>query len=330
MSRSDRFRWPKRTAKKPPPEHGIRVKQAGSTWWGQQWMSALVVVLSGDSGRLARGRTYARAGRVHDLAIHGGKVTARVTGSRATPYKIEIELAELSESTWKRAIDGLASKSQFSAELLAGKMPEAIDEVFVAAGSSLFPREREELKTSCSCPDWGDPCKHVAATHSVLGDAFDRDPFLLFELRGRTKDQILDALRAARAGTVAGEIQERVKRMQSKPIERAAIATVELGSITEAEYDQPRGTLPALRTRFDAPVLSSILLKQLGAPRSWNCAATPAELLASAVRAAAETARALAMADVQDPIDSLATETARGTATRTQQAGNNSSGAKYK
>jgi uncharacterized Zn finger protein len=82
-------------------------------------------------------------------------------------------------------------------------MPQAIDEVFVAAGVSLFPKQRADLRTSCSCPDWGDPCKHVAATHYVLGDALDRDPFLLFELRGRTKDQVLDALRAARGGADA-------------------------------------------------------------------------------------------------------------------------------
>ena len=87
-----------------------------------------------------------------------------------------------------------------NSELLAGQMPQAIDEVFVEAGVSLFPKQRADLKTRCSCPDWGDPCKHVAATHYVLGEAFDRDPFLLFELRGRTKHEVLSALRSARGG----------------------------------------------------------------------------------------------------------------------------------
>jgi uncharacterized Zn finger protein len=96
----------------------------------------------------------------------------------------------------------MAAQAKFSAALLAGEMPQEIDAVFHAAGASLFPKQRAELKANCSCPDDGDPCKHVAATHYVLGEALDRDPFLLFELRGRSKSQVLDALRAARVETV--------------------------------------------------------------------------------------------------------------------------------
>lgn len=137
MSRWSRFDWYESAPKKPPPERGIRMKQAGTTWWGQRWIEALQNVLRGDSACLARGRTYARAGRTHDLVIKGTKVTAKVTGSRAAPYKITIELTELSTSAWEKAIDGLAQKAQFSAELLAGQMPQTIDEVFVEAGESL-------------------------------------------------------------------------------------------------------------------------------------------------------------------------------------------------
>ena len=203
MSRWSSYGWYKPAPKKPPPERGIRMKKAGTTWWGRRWIEALENVLRGDSGRLARGRTYARAGRTHDLVVKGGTVTAKVTGSRSTPYEISITLTQLGEPAWKKAIAAMASKAQFSAELLAGQMPQAIDDAFVEAGVSLFPKQRADLETSCSCPDWGDPCKHVAATHYVLGEALDRDPFLLFELRGKTKEQVLDALRVARGG--AGE-----------------------------------------------------------------------------------------------------------------------------
>jgi uncharacterized Zn finger protein len=194
-----------RAAKQPPPAHGVKMKKAGTTWWGQLWIDALVTVLRGDSGRLARGRTYARAGRAHDLEVKSGRVTARVTGSRASPYRIELALAQLGEATWRSAIAAMAAKAEFAAELLAGQMPREIDEVFRSAGSSLFPRSRADLTTRCSCPDSGDPCKHVAATHYVLGEALDRDPFLLFELRGHTKDEVLEELRLARAGSAHGD-----------------------------------------------------------------------------------------------------------------------------
>jgi uncharacterized Zn finger protein len=287
--------------KKPPPDHGIKMKKAGTTWWGQRWLEALQDVLRGDSARLARGRTYARAGRTHDLVIKGGKVTAKVTGSRATPYKISIELEQLGAGDWKNAIAALAEKAQFSAELLAGQMPQQIDEAFRGAGTSLFPKQRADLVTSCSCPDWGDPCKHVAATHYVLGEALDRDPFLLFELRGRTKDQVLDALRAARGTDVGSASKSRAKkgaaRESASVFAAPEVAKVALGKLKPGEYDQPREALPALHFSFDAPLSPAAVLRQLGAPAGWDSQETPADVLEPLVRAAAETARRIAMAD---------------------------------
>ncbi len=313
MSSRRRFGWYESTPKKPPPERGIRMKKAGTTWWGKLWIEALEGVLRGDSARLARGRTYARAGRTHDLVVKGGKITARVTGSRSAPYKITIELTELRATAWTQAIDGLAKKAQFSAELLAGQMPQSIDEVFVEAGVSLFPEERADLKTSCSCPDWGDPCKHVAATHYVLGEALDRDPFLLFELRGRTKDQVLDALRAAR-GVVGDAPTKKTSKSKSTTTDTTPeIATVKLGKLKAADYDQPREPLPALHFNFDEPVAHGAVLRQLGAPTTWEGEASPADVLAPLVRAAAETARRLALADPSD-----ASETSPPTTPRTR------------
>ncbi|WP_437716083.1 SWIM zinc finger family protein [Sorangium sp. So ce448] len=297
MSRWSSDGWYKPAPKKPPPERGIRVKKAGTTWWGQRWIEALEGVLRGDSARLARGRTYARAGRTHDLVVKGGKVTAKVTGSRATPYKITIDLAQLGEAAWKRAIDGMARKAQFSAELLAGQMPQPIDDVFREAGVSLFPAQRADLTTSCSCPDWGDPCKHVAATHYVLGEALDRDPFLLFELRGKTKGQVLDALRAARGGESEAAAKKGGRAAAARETEGHEVPTVRLGKVKAADYDKPREALPALRFGFDEPVTHGAVLRQLGAPVAWEGDASPADVLAPLVRAAAETARRIAMAE---------------------------------
>lgn len=317
MSRWNRFGWYESAPKKPPPERGIRMKKAGTTWWGQRWIEALENVLRGDSARLARGRTYARAGRTHDLVVKGGKVTAKVTGSRATPYKITIELTELSALAWKKAIDGLAKKAQFSAELLAGQMPQTIDEVFVDAGVSLFPKQRADLKTSCSCPDWGDPCKHVAATHYVLGEALDRDPFLLFELRGRTKDQVLDALRAARGGAGETPAKKAGKAKVASADATIDVPTVKLGKLKAGEYDKPREPLPALHFSFDESVTHGAVLRQLGSPTAWEGDASPADVLAPLVRAAAETARRIAMAEPIDPSESAPPPTsARGRAAR--------------
>jgi uncharacterized Zn finger protein len=303
VNRWDRFEW-RAATKQPAPEHGIKVKKAGTTWWGERWIAALERVLRGDAGRLARGKSYARAGRVHDLTVTAGTVTARVTGTRPTPYQVRIELGDLGDETWSQALAAMAAKAQFSAELLAGRMPAAIDEAFGVANASLFPRARAELVTSCSCPDSGDPCKHVAATHYVLGEALDSDPFLLFELRGRTKERVLDALRAARhaPATPARKSRAKTAHASGKPSEAHApeIPSVKLGKLTAATYDPPRAALPALQFSFEEPVAHGAMLRQLGAPAGWQNTATLEASFSPLVRAAAETARRLALGEPPD------------------------------
>jgi uncharacterized Zn finger protein len=313
--------WYKAPDKKPPPAHGIKMKQAGTTWWGQRWIQALEHVLRGDAGRLSRGRTYARAGRTHDLVVSGGTVAAKVTGSRSTPYRITIQIAQLPATAWAKAIAGMAAQAQFAAELLAGQMPQQIADVFRDAGTHLFPAQRADLVTSCTCPDWGDPCKHVAATHYVLGEALDRDPFLLFELRGRTKAQVLDALRSARTGEAPGK-PSRGQAASAATIAVPEVPKVSLGVLEAADYDRPREALPTLQLSFNEPGTHGAVLLQLGAPAAWSGDGSPAELLAPLVRAAAARARSIAMAEPEpepEPdaaIDAVVPTTARGTKPR--------------
>ena len=169
----------------------------GQSWWAQRWTEALRRIM--DSGRLSRGRSYARRGQVMDIDEKKGVITARVQGSRRTPYKVSIQVKPLSEKAWERVLDLLADQAIFTAQLLAGEMPGDVEEAFSAAGASLFPTSGRQLTTDCSCPDWANPCKHIAAVYFLLGEAFDDDPFMLFRLRGRTQEQILAGLRARRA-----------------------------------------------------------------------------------------------------------------------------------
>jgi uncharacterized Zn finger protein len=273
--------------KRPPPARGIKMKQAGSTWWGQRWLEALEQLSADYSSRLARGRTYARAGRTHDLVVKAGEVTARVTGSRPTPYKVSLRLARLGEETWEKALAAMAAQARFSVELLAGEMPREIDEAFGTAGASLFPQKKEDLVTDCTCPDWANPCKHVAAMHYVLGEALDKDPFLLFELRGRTKDEVLATLRAARGTKARGGTG--VARLESE------IPTVQLGRLRTEAYDAWREALPPVRLGLAPPEAPGALLRQLGAPPGWSESVSPAELLHPLVHAAAKRALRLAL-----------------------------------
>ena len=134
-------------------------------------------------GRLTRGRAYARKGQGSSLDVHPGEVEARVQGSRAKPYAVTIELPEFSELVWAKAEIALAEQALPSAKLLAGEVPPELEQIFADAGAPLFPVTAQELEQHCSCPDFGVPCKHLAATFYLLAEAFDADPFLLLRWR---------------------------------------------------------------------------------------------------------------------------------------------------
>ncbi len=131
-------------------------------------------------------------------------VRAKVQGTRPEPYDITIKLAPLSDEDWDEVIAAMASKAVFAARLLSGEMPQDIEEAFSEAKVSLFPEE-DDLETDCTCPDWSNPCKHIAAVYYLLAEQFDHDPFLIFKLRGRTKEEIIEALRERRA---SGAVEE--------------------------------------------------------------------------------------------------------------------------
>lgn len=182
-------------------DQGIKARsqrgEFAKNWWAQRWIGALERLM--DAGRLRRGRSYARSGQVLEIKEAGGGIEAKVQGSRPKPYRVTIRLKPLSDAQWKAVLAALGERAIFTAQLLAGEMPNEIEEAFTAAGVSLFPGQRADLETVCSCPDPANPCKHVAATHFILGEQFDEDPFLLFRLRGRSQEQIIAALRASRA-----------------------------------------------------------------------------------------------------------------------------------
>ena len=165
----------------------------GEQWWSRRFIGVLESY--GMSGRLARGRSYARAGQVLDFELSQGKVTARVQGSRVRPYQVRIGVLPLTTAQWRRVMQQLASQALFRAKLLAGEMPHEIEEVFSECGTPLFPRSAADLDMHCSCPDWGVPCKHLAAVCYVLAEEFDHDPFAMLAWRGKGRDELLTALR---------------------------------------------------------------------------------------------------------------------------------------
>jgi uncharacterized Zn finger protein len=211
-----------------------------------------------DGRRLGRGRSYAKDGQVLSIEEKPGGVTAQVQGSRLKPYRVAIEVIPLADFEWEKVFDVLASQALFAAQLLAGEMPRNIEEAFDAAGTSLFPARLGDLHTDCTCPDWANPCKHVAATHYILAERFDEDPFLLFRLRGRTSEQILAALRERRSGSSEERLPEVPPLEEVQPV-------LPLTADADRFYSLGRA-LEDFALSFKEPTIEMAVLKRLGDP----------------------------------------------------------------
>lgn len=185
-------------------ETGIQTRsqrgEFAKNWWARRWLNALERLMQGV--RLTRGQHYARLGQIVSMEEIKGGMAARVQGSRPKPYRVTIQLTPFNNKQWEKVFDILSDKAIYVAQLLAGDMPQDIEEVFNEAGVSLFPTRSSDLQTTCTCPDKVTPCKHVAATHYILGDRFDEDPFLLFRMRGKSQEQIMQALRQRRGADI--------------------------------------------------------------------------------------------------------------------------------
>ncbi|WP_166354931.1 SWIM zinc finger family protein [Phytoactinopolyspora limicola] len=199
---NERRGWFPPPAKPKPVENGIKARsQRGAiaqTWWSGRFVTVLESL--GVGGRLQRGRTYARKGQVAELTMGAGLVAASVQGSRDEPYRVLIELPEFAADDWDRVITELGEHAWYAAKLLAGDMPDDIENVFTSVGLSLFPATAGELAMDCSCPDWSVPCKHIAAVFYLMAEAFDADPFTILAWRGRDRAELLAALAALRGG----------------------------------------------------------------------------------------------------------------------------------
>jgi len=213
-----------------PAEGGIKAQSQrgtfGESWWAKRWIDVLHGFSIGT--RLDRGRSYARQGQVLSIEVEPGLVRARVQGSRPRPYDVTIKARTLTAADRTALAKALGRQALFAAKLLAGEMPREIENVFRDAGLSLFPARHSDLTTECSCPDWSNPCKHIAAVYYLLGEEFDRDPFLIFTLRGLGRDDLvalLDGLGpgAATAAAAPGAPEEApVPPLPPEPLPAAA------------------------------------------------------------------------------------------------------------
>lgn len=251
-----------------PPLPTARGRRSfAATWWGNAWVEALEGPTRSATGRLARGRTYARGGNVGEITVTPGRAIAAVQGSQPRPYRTSMDIPPLSRNDWDVLLDAAAGQAGHIAALLDRDMPTALADTAAQAGVHLLPRPRE-LTPRCSCPDWGDPCKHAAALYYQVARLLDHDPFILLLLRGRGESELMADLHqrnAAHATSTAPDTAPPPPGVPARDVFAAARAGLPPLPAPPPPVDHP-GPVPELTSTTDpAPGLDPAALQFLAA-----------------------------------------------------------------
>ncbi|MBK5967292.1 MULTISPECIES: SWIM zinc finger family protein [Thiorhodovibrio] len=252
--------------------------QQSKTWWGQRFIAALEGCM--DAGRLRRGRGYSGDRRILSFGIEKALVSATVRGNvnpyfgvyKEPKYHIQMRLAPIPDKEWNKAIATLGSNAGLVSQLLMGEMPERIDEVFAGLHLHLLPQSRKDFaQTECSCPDYANPCKHIAGVYYRLAGMLDSDPFLLFELRGLSRERLHKALSATPLGQALVSMAD-ARTAAPEPVEsfftrpKPAVAMPDYRDFWNGGKRLPSEIEPAT-----PPAVSAILVRKAGDfPRFWE------------------------------------------------------------
>jgi uncharacterized Zn finger protein len=253
--------------------------QFSRSWWGQRFIAALEKIM--DSGRLSRGRSYARGGKVKSFEIEDGVISAKVRGSinpyfgvhKEPLYTATIEFKAISAANWSAAIAYIASKASLISRLMLNEIPDNIDDAFAKLDLHLLPHRKDDFKTKCSCPDWSNPCKHIAGVYYLIAAQLDEDPFLLFELRGLSRDALQKELARSPLGQALSAELTLDKTAPApdlsyftKPGVEKAIAPASLKDFWHGAKRLPQGVEVA-----PPAVVAAILVKKQGDfPAFWS------------------------------------------------------------
>ncbi len=245
------------------------------SWWGKRWAQAIH-----ESAPLPqpRGRQKPRGAKLRSLDPKTGEATIEVSTSSVIPYEVRISVAPIADDAWDAAAKALSSRAIFAAKLLAADLPEEVERAMNEAGASLFPAPGE-VRVKCNCPAVGGGCRHGAVAERALAESIDRDPLLLFDLRGRSRAGVLAAL----------GLPEHAEEKKEEVVEEAPE--------DPALFRRLRGDLTAIHFHLAPPATPRALLTRLGDPPGWRPPPVLADAVGPAVEAAAAKARDIGHAD---------------------------------
>ncbi|MGB3571433.1 MAG: SWIM zinc finger family protein [Phormidesmis sp.] len=248
------------------------------TWWGETFLATIEQFT--DKGRLSRGRSYANGRKVELFEVKGDRVTAHIKGSVNPYYGVyteplyvtTLEFEPISQAKWAAVIALMASKVSILSKLLVGEIPDNIEESFETLGLRLLP-EKGDFTGHCTCPDWSNPCKHIAGVYYLLATEIDRDPLKLFELRGLAQEDLLAGLSNTPLGiafskelTAEAAPPEPVESLHTRPEVVRLARSVSLNDFWQGEKRLPS----TVETPQPTNVPAILIKKQGDYPPFWQ------------------------------------------------------------
>ncbi len=219
----------------------IEGRTISRTWWGQSWVKNLERYAD-YSNRLPRGRSYLRNGSILDLKIDANRITALVSGSSSTPYKVNIAINSIGKSVETEMMEKSRESLHSMQSLLAGDFPAELKEHFFKRDSGLFPSPKE-IKLDCSCPDWASMCKHVAAALYGVAVRLDEKPELFFTLRGIDVNSFVITVAKEESAKLLRKAKVKSKRVlfsDESEDDMAELFGIALDSTDENTVSEPR------------------------------------------------------------------------------------------
>jgi uncharacterized Zn finger protein len=225
----------------------------GRTWWGEQWIGSLERFAP--PYKWKEGKHLAWARLVTDIGIEKGRVAAQVGDFTGQSYAVKLSLAPFAAEQWEALSRAAVHDASFGEALFNGAMPPHAERIFAEAGLRLMPEKFKDLDMKCPCPDWFKPCTHQLAVYLLLAEEFDRDPMLLFRLRGKTREEMQALFPVATP----------VETVETRSFEPAGEALSE-----DPELFWSGGKLPDLDLVWKTPVHSAAPLQRLGHFPFWR------------------------------------------------------------
>ena len=248
------------------------------TWWGEKFLRVLERCM--DSGRLRRGRSYSGPGRLLEFEIDGHTARAKVRGNvnpyfgvyREPRYQVSVSLKQFTSTDWDRIAGQISHHAAILSQLLMNEMPTNIEGFFASRRLQLLPEKGSDLISRCSCPDYASPCKHVAGVYYKIASLLDRDPLLLFQLRGMQFARLREKLATSPLGqALLDQLGEDTMEMQYDAHRYSAPTCIPMDKTDLKSFWHGAPPLPEVNVIPEGPVTPAILVKKGGDfPGFWH------------------------------------------------------------